>query len=129
VGGVASDVTDLATLFTTTSRAISDNNMFNFTVDAASHEFESGLFDSPVSSTCGDDLAAGDDYFPFQGNFDINEFVHNELPTDIIGDGSAFETSSHLPETETSPEDPILQPHAGASSYGCDAGGLAASAF
>ena len=102
--------------------------------DADRYVLESGLLASPNSSDLDYDHLAGDDTsvfpFPQQGSthnfdlFDINEFLHDEL--NVQPTGCAAPDSSLLdPETQISPEDPNQQPHTGASTYGCDDGGIA----
>ncbi len=103
--------------------------------DADRYVLESQLLATPNSSASDYDCVAGDAAFAFPvgPDFDFDEFLyHDETaqpsagPDDVVAAG---EPSLRDLETEASPEDPNLQPHAGASAYGCDDGGLAVGAF
>jgi len=84
--------------------------------------FESGIMSPPDTFNFEHDHMVGDSSAPLQ-DFDISEFLAEELP-------SAPEFREHCPdlfelETSVSAENPNLQPHSGASSLGCDDGGIA----
>lgn len=131
-----------------TSSDIHLGDAFNLSaaLDADRYVIESGLLASPNSLDLEYDHLASDDAsafpFPQTGNqnmdiFDINEFLNDDLnglsateqqqqqqqqhPDDCaVADSSLLDL-----ETQISPEDPIQQPHSGASAYGCDDGGIA----
>lgn len=102
-------------------------------LDADRYVLESGLLASPVSSNVDDDYMVGDNSAAFD-LFDINDFLNDEA-TNVASDimaasdyaaadhGLDFEV--HDPETQVSSENPIQQPQSGASTYGCDDGGIA----
>lgn len=119
---------------------ISDAFSVPTALDADSYVHDSGLLASPHHSDVDYDYNSGDDAsFPFQATdlFDINEFLNDDINvfSNTINehqqqqqhsdDCAAVGSSLLIPETLNSPEDPILQPHSGASSYGCDDGGIA----
>ena len=106
------------------------------TLDADRYVLESGLLASPHSSSSEYDCVAGDDTFPFPAptDFDFDDFLNNQddHPTNNGLDDVTLEPTTLAdvnPATQASPEDPNLQPHVGASTLGCDDGGLAVGAF
>lgn len=125
-------------------------------LDADSYVLESGLLASPNGSDFEHDYLAGDAAFPLASSttgfdlFDINEYLnsgnlsanpdepHQQQPFsaaglsagngNIIGFGVEPNPLDD-PEASPSPEDPNLQPQLGASSLGCDVGGIAVGAI
>jgi transcriptional activator HAC1 len=122
---------------------LSDAFSLSAALDADRYVIESGLLASPSSLDLEYDHLAGDDTaaFPFPPTadlFDINDYLNDELNIlssstseqqqqqhQLIDDCAAADSSLFNPETEVSSEDPIQQPHSGASSFGCDDGGIA----
>lgn len=112
-----------------------------------SHVLESGVFDTPSPEDSGDYYLAGDSAFSQPTgafDFDINEYLNNNewlegatahpaADNQQFADGvsTGIESAHGLqdPKTSSSPEDPNLQPQLGASSIGCDAGGIAVGAI
>jgi len=103
-------------------------------IDADRYVLESQLLATPNSSSSEYDCVAGDAAFSFPAaDFDFDDFLNDETSQpssagNLVG-GLAAEPTLDNPKTQASPEDPSLQPHAGASAYGCDNGGLAVGAF
>lgn len=108
--------------------------------DADCYVHESGFLASPNSLNLEYDHHSSDDAaFPFPPTdlFDINEYLNEDVNVfstlneqqqqqqQYPDDCAAADSSLLNPETLNSPEDPILQPHSGASTYGCDDGGIA----
>ncbi|GFP52907.1 transcriptional activator hac1 [Trichoderma asperellum] len=108
-------------------------------LDADRYVLESGLLASPNSSTIDDDYLAGDSAACFQDQppydfFDINDFLNddaNNVASDIVAASNyaaadhELDLEIHDPETQISSDYPIQQPQSGASSLGCDDGGIA----
>ncbi|KAG7130405.1 Transcriptional activator hac1 like protein [Verticillium longisporum] len=102
---------------------------FSFDIDELS-----GLLSSPNSVDYDNDIMAGDSSaFASAFNFDMDEFLNDEASA-AATDASAAENSGAdpdygrralNPETQVSSENPNLQPQSGASTYGCDDGGIA----
>ncbi|PNH38582.1 hypothetical protein VD0004_g8249 [Verticillium dahliae] len=102
--------------------------------DADRYVLESGLLSSPNSVDYDNDIMAGDSSaFASAFNFDMDEFLNDEASA-AATDASAAENSAAdpdygrralNPETQVSSENPNLQPQSGASTYGCDDGGIA----
>ncbi|KAH0430836.1 hypothetical protein CcaCcLH18_07502 [Colletotrichum camelliae] len=94
-----------------------------------------GLLSSPNSLDYGHDYLAGDSTTFLQDPFDITEFLNDEVngsvsdTNTVIGTAVAadpdYGRDSTNSETQVSSENPNLQPHSGASTYGCDDGGIA----
>jgi transcriptional activator HAC1 len=101
--------------------------------DADRYVLESGLLSSPNSVDYENDYMAGDSSFLSVDPFDITEFLHDEVNSALAADAIAQHDAAdplfghHISysETQVSSENPNLQPQSGASSYGCDDGGLA----
>jgi transcriptional activator HAC1 len=109
-------------------------------VDADRYVLESSLLASPDSSTLDDDYMAGDSAacftnpLPSDYDFDINDFLTddaNHAAYDIVAASNYAAADHELElemrdlETQISSDHPIQQPQSGASSYGCDDGGIA----
>ncbi|KAK1252304.1 hypothetical protein MKX08_003491 [Trichoderma sp. CBMAI-0020] len=108
-------------------------------LSAYRYVLESGLLASPNSSTLDDDYLAGDSAACFQDQppydfFDINDFLNddaNNVASDIVAASNyaaadhELDLEIHDPETQISSDYPIQQPQSGASSFGCDDGGIA----
>ncbi|KAI8299371.1 Transcriptional activator hac1 [Colletotrichum sp. SAR11_59] len=104
-------------------------------LDADRYVLESGLLSSPNSLDYEHDYLAGDSTAFLQDPFDISEFLNDEVngsvsdTNAVIGTAVAadpdFGRDSTNSETQVSSENPNLQPHSGASTYGCDDGGIA----
>ncbi|ROT37522.1 hypothetical protein SODALDRAFT_351788 [Sodiomyces alkalinus F11] len=104
------------------------------TFDADRFVLESGLLSSPESIDYDDDYLAGDSSLFSVDPFDINDFLHDEVNAAALTTNAAAEKRpadpimghhAPYPETQVSSENSNLQPHSGASPYGCDDGGIA----
>ncbi|CAH0000570.1 unnamed protein product [Clonostachys byssicola] len=121
--------------------AFSFNDSFGLSaaINTDRHVLESGLLSSPESSYLDDDHLAGDSATGFfhQSTFglDINEILSDEANNtvsdlmaashDAAADFFGLEPQIYDFETQVSSENPIQQPQSGASSFGCDDGGIA----
>lgn len=113
--------------------SLGDSFSLSAAADTDRHVLESGLLASPNSSTLDDDYLAGDSATGFD-YFDINDFLHDEanhVASDIMA-ASNYAAAEHGfdfkvgdSETQVSSENPLQQPQPGASSLGCDDGGIA----
>ncbi|KAK6224774.1 basic region leucine zipper [Colletotrichum tabaci] len=84
-----------------------------------------GILSSPNSLDYEHDYLAGDSSAFFQDPFDINEFLHDEVNGAAVAADPESGYDAANSETQVSSENPNLQPHSGASTYGCDDGGIA----
>ncbi|EFQ26864.1 basic region leucine zipper [Colletotrichum graminicola M1.001] len=84
-----------------------------------------GILSSPNSLDYENDYLAGDSSTFFQDPFDINEFLHDEVNGTAVAADPEFGGDLANSETQVSSENPNLQPQSGASTYGCDDGGIA----
>ncbi|KAL6690703.1 transcriptional activator HAC1 [Trichoderma pleuroticola] len=109
-------------------------------LDADRYVLESSLLASPDSSTLDDDYMASDSATCFTNpitsdyDFDINDFLTddaNHAAYDIVAARNyaaadhELDLEIHDLETQISSDYPIQQPQSGASSSGCDDGGIA----
>ncbi|KAM0255579.1 hypothetical protein ACHAQJ_005581 [Trichoderma viride] len=108
-------------------------------LDADRYVLESGLLASPNSSSIDDDYMAGDSAACFSNQpdfdlFNIDDFLTddaNNVASDIVAASNyaaadhELDLEIHDPETQISSDYPIQQPQSGASSIGCDDGGIA----
>ncbi|UKZ47830.1 transcription factor that binds to CRE motif [Trichoderma virens] len=109
-------------------------------LDADRYVLESSLLASPDSTTLDDDYMVGDSAtcftnpLPSDYDFDINDFLTddaNHAAYDIVAASNyaaadhELDLEIHDLETQISSDHPIQQPQLGASSSGCDAGGIA----
>lgn len=113
--------------------SLGDSFGLSAAIDTDRFILESGLLSSPNSSTLDDDYMVGDSTADFD-LFDINEFLNDEanhVASDIMAASNyaaadhGLELEVHDPETQVSSEYPIQQPQSGASTHGCDDGGIA----
>ena len=96
--------------------------------DADRFILENHFVSTPDSTGSEYNYMAGDAAYPFPSEtFDINEFLKDDDGA-LVG-GLVAEPTLHDLTTQASPEDPNQQPHLGASSLGCDVGGLAVGAI
>ncbi|KAF9869277.1 hypothetical protein CkaCkLH20_13238 [Colletotrichum karsti] len=111
-------------------------HLLSAALDADRYVLESGLLSSPNSLDYEHDYMAGDSANFLQEPFDITEFLHDEVNGGANSDANAvngtavaanpdFGRDLTYSETQVSSENPNLQPHSGASAYGCDDGGIA----
>ncbi|KAF4811904.1 Transcriptional activator hac1 [Colletotrichum siamense] len=104
-------------------------------LDTDRYVLESGLLSSPNSLDYEHDYLAGDSTAFLQDPFDISEFLNDEVNGSVSDTNAVIGTAvaadpdygrdSTNSETQVSSENPNLQPHSGASTYGCDDGGIA----
>lgn len=113
--------------------SLGDSFGLSTAADTDRYVLESGLLASPNSSTVDDDYLAGDSAAGFE-LFDINDFLHDEanhVASDIMAASNyaaaehGLDFKVHDSETQVSSENPLQQPQSGASSLGCDDGGIA----
>lgn len=112
--------------------SLDDSFGLSTAADADRYVLESGLLASPESSTFDDDYLVADSTTGFL--FDMSDFIvddANAVANDIMAasDNVAADHGLDLSvfdsETQVSSENPIQQPQSGASSFGCDDGGIA----
>ncbi|KAL6856593.1 transcriptional activator hac1 [Trichoderma novae-zelandiae] len=109
-------------------------------LDADRYLLESELLASPNASTIDDDYLAGDSAacftnpLPSDYDFDINDFLTddaNHAAYDIVAASNyaaadrELDLEMHDPENQIPSRHSIQQPQSGASSHGCDDGGIA----
>jgi transcriptional activator HAC1 len=114
--------------------------LLSATADPDNFLYESGLLNSPDSSTFEDDHFLGDytqDFLSvnthnnsnptFDNSVDFNDFLNDNFSTNeqlqqqhLSTDIASLDASLPNPPTEDSPKDPILQPQLRASLVGCD---------
>ncbi|KAI8299433.1 Transcriptional activator hac1 [Colletotrichum sp. SAR11_240] len=114
---------------------IGDSFSVSAALDADRYVLESGLLSSPNSLDYEHDYLAGDSTAFLQDPFDISEFLNDEVNGSVTDTNAVIGTAvaadpdygrdSTNSETQVSSENPNLQPHSGASTYGCDDGGIA----
>ncbi|KAJ0299676.1 hypothetical protein Brms1b_013062 [Colletotrichum noveboracense] len=114
---------------------IGDSFSLSAALDTDRYVLESGLLSSPNSLDYEHDYLAGDSTAFLQDSFDISEFLNDEVNGSVSDTNAVIGTAvaadpdygrdSTNSETQFSSENPNLQPHSGASTYGCDDGGIA----
>ncbi|KAJ0332603.1 hypothetical protein COL922a_011217 [Colletotrichum nupharicola] len=114
---------------------IGDSFSLSAALDTDRYVLESGLLSSPNSLDYEHDYLAGDSTAVLQDPFDISEFLNDEVNGSVSDTNAVIGTAvaadpdygrdSTNSETQVSSENPNLQPHSGASTYGCDDGGIA----
>ncbi|KDN66828.1 putative basic region leucine zipper [Colletotrichum sublineola] len=121
----ASDLGLLSAASDAVSHFGSDPFSMSAALDADRYVLESGILSSPNSLDYEHDYLAGDSSTFFQEPFDINEFLHDEVNGTAVAADPEFGRDLTNSETQVSSENSNLQPHSGASTYGCDDGGIA----
>lgn len=105
--------------------------------DTDRYVFESGILSSPNSDSFEDDYLTGDaTALASTDSFDLSHYLHDDGNGDVSASQNArglpadIEFSNHFTDFEThfSSENINLQPHSGASAYGCDDGVIAVGA-
>ncbi|OLN94069.1 Transcriptional activator hac1 [Colletotrichum chlorophyti] len=106
---------------------IGDSFSMSAAADADRYVLESSLLSSPNSADYEYDHMAGDSSAFLQDSFvDFNDFInHDEVNGSAVAADPDFGRDPTHSETQVSSENPNLQPHSGASTYGCDDGGIA----
>ncbi|KAF4434354.1 Transcriptional activator hac1 [Fusarium austroafricanum] len=114
--------------------SLGDLDILPTTFDTDRYIIENGYISSPNSSIIDDHFMGGDaPAFNLNDEFDITEFLHddaNGINAEFKSTDNAAAILSHElqffePETQIPSENPIQQPLPGASSRGCDVGGIA----
>ncbi|KAF3797641.1 Transcriptional activator hac1 [Colletotrichum gloeosporioides] len=131
----ASDLGLLSAASDAVNHIIGDSFSLSAALDTDRYVLESGLLSSPNSLDYEHDYLAGDSTAFLQDPFDISEFLNDEVNGSVsdthavIGTAVAadpdYGRDSTNSETQVSSENLNLQPHSGASTYGCDDGGIA----
>lgn len=108
--------------------------------DPDSFVLEAGFLDSPDSGSSEFNYLVDNEALPplIGAGFDINDFLNSDETQQtsgfdvLVGSSGSLgtgEPSSLNLETEDASKDPDQQPHAGASSGGCDDAGIAVGVF
>ncbi|KAF4982677.1 hypothetical protein FZEAL_1739 [Fusarium zealandicum] len=115
--------------------SLGDSFVMPTATDADRYVLESGLLASPHSSAIGDDYMAGNTpAFSLYDDFDISDFLNDDAnpmssefnsASDFAAATLGLEPKVNDSETQVPSENPNQQPLPGASSLGCDVGGLA----
>ncbi|KAF4953679.1 hypothetical protein FSARC_12340 [Fusarium sarcochroum] len=115
--------------------SLGDSYCMSSAFDADRYVLENGYLSSPNSSCVGDDYLVGDaPAFNLNDDFDISLFLNDDAnavssesmaASDFPAAIHGLEPKVYEPEIQISSENPIQQPHPGASSSGCDVGGIA----
>lgn len=121
----ASDLGLLSAASDAVTRFGGDPFSMSAALNADRYVLESGILSSPNSLDYENDYLAGDSSAFFQDPFDINEFLHDEVNGTAVAADPEFGGDLTNSETQVSSENPNLQPQSGASTYGCDDGGIA----
>lgn len=131
----ASDLGLLSAASDAVNHIIGDSFSLSAALDTDRYVLESGLLSSPNSLDYEHDYLAGDSTAFLQDPFDISEFLNDEVNGSVSDTNAVIGTAvaadpdygrdSTNAETQVYSENPNLQPHSGASTYGCDDGGIA----
>ncbi|RGP64728.1 transcriptional activator hac1 [Fusarium longipes] len=114
--------------------SLGNSDLLPTSLDADRYVLENGYLSSSDSSIIGDDNMVGDaPAFNLNDDFDISLWLNDDsaissesmATSDFAAAIQGLEPKMYEPENQVSAENPIQQPHPGASSQGCDVGGIA----
>ncbi|KAL4731047.1 transcription factor that binds to CRE motif [Fusarium chlamydosporum] len=114
--------------------SLGNSDLLPTSLDADRYVLENGYLSSSDSSVIGDDNMVGDaPEFNLNDDFDISLWLNDDntisseslATSDFAAAIQGLEPKIHEPENQVSSENPIQQPLPGASSHGCDVGGIA----
>ncbi|GKU02842.1 transcription factor [Fusarium langsethiae] len=114
--------------------SLGNSDLLPTSLDADRYVLENGYLSSSDSSIIGDDNMVGDaPAFNLNDDFDISLWLNDDsaissesmATSDFAAAIQGLEPKIYEPENQVSSENPIQQPHPGASTQGCDVGGIA----
>ncbi|KAH6992717.1 hypothetical protein EDB82DRAFT_554728 [Fusarium venenatum] len=114
--------------------SLGNSDLLPTSLDADRYVLENGYLSSSDSSIIGDDNLVGDTpAFNLNDDFDISLWLNDDsaissesmATSDFAAAIQGLEPKIYEPENQVSSENPIQQPHPGASTQGCDVGGIA----
>ncbi|CAG7563032.1 unnamed protein product [Fusarium equiseti] len=114
--------------------SLGNSDLLPTSLDTDRYVLENGYLSSSDSSIIGDDNMVGDaPAFGLHDDFDLSLWLNEEnaissesmATSDFAAAIQGLEPKIYEPENQVSSENPNQQPHPGASSHGCDVGGIA----
>jgi len=114
--------------------SLGNSDLLPTSLDTDRYVLENGYLSSSDSSIIGDDNMVGDaPAFGLHDDFDLSLWLNEEntIPSESMATSDfaaaiqGLEPKIYEPENQVSSENPNQQPHPGASSHGCDVGGIA----
>jgi transcriptional activator HAC1 len=114
--------------------SLGNSDLLPTSLGADRYVLENGYLSSSDSSIIGDDNMVGDaPAFGLHDDFDLSLWLNEEntissesmATSDFAAAIQGLEPKIYEPENQVSSENPNQQPHPGASSHGCDVGGIA----
>ncbi|RBR25018.1 uncharacterized protein FIESC28_02185 [Fusarium coffeatum] len=114
--------------------SLGNSDLLPTPLDTDRYVLENGYLSSSDSSIVGDDNMAGDaPAFGLHDDFDLSLWLNEDntissesmATSDFAAAIQGLEPKIYEPENQISSENPNQQPHPGASSHGCDVGGIA----
>jgi transcriptional activator HAC1 len=114
--------------------SLGNSDLLPTSLGADRYVLENGYLSSSDSSIIGDDNMVGDaPAFNLNDDFDISLWLNDDsamssesmATSDFAAAIQGLEPKIYEPENQVSSENPIQQPHPGASTQGCDVGGIA----
>ncbi|QPC70236.1 hypothetical protein HYE68_000988 [Fusarium pseudograminearum] len=114
--------------------SLGNSDLLPTSLDADRYVLENEYLSSSDSSIIGDDNMVGDaPAFNLNDDFDISLWLNDDsaisaesmATSDFAAAIQGLEPKIYEPENQVSSENPIQQPHPGASTQGCDVGGIA----
>ncbi|EKJ74317.1 hypothetical protein FPSE_05614 [Fusarium pseudograminearum CS3096] len=114
--------------------SLGNSDLLPTSLDADRYVLENEYLSSSDSSIIGDDNMVGDaPAFNLNDDFDISLWLNDDsaisaesmATSDFAAAIQGLEPKTYEPENQVSSENPIQQPHPGASTQGCDVGGIA----
>jgi transcriptional activator HAC1 len=104
--------------------SLGNSDLLPTSLGADRYVLENGYLSSSDSSIIGDDNMVGDAP-AFNLNDDSAMSSESMATSDFAAASQGLEPKIYEPENQVSSENPIQQPHPGASTQGCDVGGIA----
>ncbi|RFN43305.1 transcriptional activator hac1 [Fusarium flagelliforme] len=114
--------------------SLGNSDLLPTPLDTDRYVLENGYLSSSDSSIIGDDNMVGDaPAFGLHDDFDLSLWLNEDntissesmATSDFAAAIQGLEPKIYEPENQVSSENPNQQPHPGASSHGCDVGGIA----